>query len=100
MQDVELFVEEVLHRSQHSCSSAVRDEAEDIARAATVGHSIGVNIGDAFIYQTKMYLVGFHVDLNHEISLGILDVIEVEVAMCEVAVYYHEPNHREGQLDR
>jgi hypothetical protein len=47
-----------------------------------------------------MYLVGFYVDLIHEISLEILDVIEVEVAMCEVAVYYHDPNHREGQLDR
>jgi hypothetical protein len=102
MGDARLLVENGLDRfafhryvnglNIHAALAVVRDEAGDIvepmiARATTVGHIPRVNVGDEFIYQAEMYLVGFHDDLICGISLGI-HVIEVEVATCAVAIYH------------
>jgi hypothetical protein len=84
--DDRILVEEVLDRfafhryvnglNIHVALAAICDEAEDIvepmiARATTVGHILGVYVGDEFIYQAAMYLVGLHDDLVCGISLGI-----------------------------
>ncbi|KAK1364878.1 hypothetical protein POM88_040439 [Heracleum sosnowskyi] len=102
---------DLLHCGFHRCMNGlnptstlkvVRKEIGDIvepltARSETVGHILGVNIGDEFCYRAETFLVGLHDYLMRGKSLDI-NAHGEDIASCVATVYERHNTFMEDGL--